>query len=356
MVPQPAPVDIVSGRWKAEGLDEPPDDSVVGTPQRRPSSIRRTAHINMTWPGGHGSSMHLTGRSRDLLSGADGSPRVLGEARMHVVAGEARTIAAISTVPERAGVGSLVGASGGQRFRAAIDAALPGEREAATPLYFLLDDIAGCTLIGGFAWSQHGGLVYPEGAGVGAGPGADHPMRTRNGRVICSGLRPDGYHQISRQRGVEVPHYLRVAGDLDSGDDPWAWHEIDSAPEVCMRRRRRLDAWWEGEDIVVDGHFRDSMWSRDHHELSLHEYTLSATIRADTHLLLAIEATPRVLPFPECPWAGPHVGDLVGMPVDGFRTSVQDALTELHCCTHLNDMLRGLAEVPPLARSLLEAP
>ena len=40
------------------------------------------------------------------------------------------------------------------------------------------------------------------------------------------------------------------------------------------------------------------------------------------------------------------------MPVDGFRTSVQETLTELQCCTHLNDMLRCLAEVPALAAAL----
>jgi hypothetical protein len=37
------------------------------------------------------------------------------------------------------------------------------------------------------------------------------------------------------------------------------------------------------------------------------------------------------------------------MPVDGFRTSVQETLRELEACTHLNDMLRCLGEVPALA-------
>ena len=104
--------------------------------------------------------------------------------------------------------------------------------------------------------------------------------------------------------------------------------------------------------ILVDAHFRDSMWSRDHVELALHEYTLAATISAETHVLGSIDVVARVLPFPECPWAAPHTSELAGMKVDSFRTSVQDALTELHCCTHLNDMLRGLAEVPALAVAL----
>jgi hypothetical protein len=101
--------------------------------------------------------------------------------------------------------------------------------------------------------------------------------------------------------------------------------------------------------LAVDAHFRDSMWDPDHRELAVHEYTIEAMIDATTNVLTAIEVQARVLPFPECPLAAPHTSELVGMKVDSFRTSVQDALTELHCCTHLNDMLRGLAEVPSLA-------
>jgi hypothetical protein len=40
---------------------------------------------------------------------------------------------------------------------------------------------------------------------------------------------------------------------------------------------------------------------------------------------------------------------MVGRPVRTFRTEVQTTLTELQACTHLNDMLRCLAEVPALA-------
>ena len=65
-----------------------------------------------------------------------------------------------------------------------------------------------------------------------------------------------------------------------------------------------------------------------------------------------MRATPRVLPFPECPWAAHHTSQLVGHPVRTFRTDVQETLTEMECCTHLNDMLRCLAEVPALAAAL----
>jgi hypothetical protein len=177
-------------------------------------------------------------------------------------------------------------------------------------------------------------------------------LTSRDGRTICSGLRPGGYHEVSREQGNPLPHFLRCTGDLSDPNDPWAWHDIEPAPDVCMRRRRRVDAWRSGSTITVDAHFRDSLWDVHHDELAVHEYTLEATIDAGSSVLQSIVAVPRVLPFPECPWAAPHASMLVGMPVGGFRTSVQDTLTELQCCTHLNDMVRCLAEVPVLAGAL----
>jgi len=122
---------IVTDRWKAAGLDDPPDDSIVGTPPRAPGSVRRSSHINMTWPDGADTPMHIDGRSRDLLTDRQGVAAVLGEAEMHLVAGPERSIEAIATVPEHATIEALVGAKGGQNFRSAIDSAIPGEREAA---------------------------------------------------------------------------------------------------------------------------------------------------------------------------------------------------------------------------------
>jgi len=331
------------------GWPEPPDDSVEATPPRRPSSVRRTAAINMVWPDGRGTPLHLRGRCRDLLTDADGEPHVLGEAGMVTVVGDGRTVVDIAAWPARDSVRRLIGARGGSAFRSAIDDALPGEREAATPLYFLLDDIAGASLIAGFAWSRTDPSWMKQ-RPMRPAQGGD-PIGMRKGRIICSGLRPGGYHQITREAGEMNPHFLRRAGDLSS-DDPWAWHEIEPPAEVCMRRRRRVDVSEDGEVLRVDAHFRDSMWDVDGTELALHEYTLDAVVDRSTRRIVAIEAVPRVLPFPECPGAAPHVAQLVGMPVDAFRTSVQETLRELEACTHLNDMLRCLGEVHALAAQL----
>jgi DUF2889 family protein len=207
-------------------------------------------------------------------------------------------------------------------------------------LNFLLDDVAGATGIAGFAWSQTRPMMRP------AGGRRERARRTRrDGRIICSGLRPSGFQEVNSEQGNPLPHFLRPAGDLSAPGDVWACHDIEPAPEVCMRRRRRVDAWRAGSTIAVDAHFRDSLWGPGHVELAVHEYILQATIEAASNVLQSVVAVPRVLPFPECPWAAPYASKLVGMRVDSFRTSVQDTLAELQCCTHLNDMLRCLAEV-----------
>lgn len=108
-------------------------DSISGTPARRAGSVRRTSTIDMTWPGGFGTPLQLAGRSRDLLTTSRGENRVLDEAEMRVEMGELRTVTAIEVTPARDGIEGLLGAVGGSELPTAIDRALPGKRESATP-------------------------------------------------------------------------------------------------------------------------------------------------------------------------------------------------------------------------------
>lgn len=350
--------DAAAGVADLDGWPEPPDDSIVGTPPRRAGSVRRTANIDMVWPGGMGTPLQLRGRARDLLTPSAGEPAVLAEAGMVASVGPGRTVEAIEAWPARSTIDRLVGAQGGSSFRSAIDAALPGEREDATPLYFLLDDIAGCSLIAAMAWSRHRPPTTPSpepAAAVAADAGRHQqrpePMGMRKGRIICSGLRPGGFAQRSRQAAGPPGPFVRDAGDL-STDDQWAWHEMEELSGVAMRRRRRVDVSVEDASISVDAHFRDTVLEPDGSQKVVHEYTLACTVDRHSRKLVGITAQPRVLPFPECPAAAAHVSQLLGLRVGGFRTSVQETLREIESCTHLNDMLRCLAEVHALATRL----
>jgi hypothetical protein len=344
--------DITSAPHLA-GLPANLDDSVAGTPARRPGSVRRTSTIDMWWPGGYGAPLELVGRARDLCTPVTGAPAVLDEATMLVTIPGSRTVAAIAVTPDRPDIDGLVGAVGGSDLRKAIERVLPGEREAATALHFLLDDIAGTSLIAGFAWTRSRPQVRPQMSGGAADRGSmARTFGVRKGRIICSGLRPYGWADTHRVAQEDPQHAVRPAGDITTPADPLGWHRFPTDPEVGMRRHRRIDVWLEGDVMKVDAFFRDACWDPDGTQLALHEYTIGADVDPREHTLISIVATPRVLPFPECQWAAPHAAQLKGTPVSSFRATVQQTLVELQACTHLNDMLRSLAEVPALAKAL----
>ena len=302
----------------------------------------------MVWPDGFGTSLHLVGRARDLVTPAEGEPVVVGEAEMLVTVGANRTVESIETVPHRDGTSELVGTQGGSYLRSAIERALPGEREAATPLHLLLDDIAGTSLIAGFVWTRH--MDPAEFAAL--RQQAPQGFGQRKGKIICSGLRPGGSAQQAFAGEIESVHAIRRAGTLVTDDDEHAWHEFPERPVVAMRRHRRIDVTPVDGMLEIDSFFRDSYWEPDGTEMALHEYNVAASVDAESLTLVDVEATPRVLPFPECQWAPEHAQLLVGRLVQAFRTDVQNTLTELQACTHLNDVLRCLAEVPALAAAV----
>jgi hypothetical protein len=65
-----------------------------------------------------------------------------------------------------------------------------------------------------------------------------------------------------------------------------------------------------------------------------------------------VTPVPRVLPYDECPLAVRNVAALAGLPLSDARGTVLERLRGPLGCTHLNDMLRSLADVPGLARHL----
>ena len=120
---------------------------------------------------------------------------------------------------------------------------------------------------------------------------------------------------------------------------------------VSMRRARRLDAWFDG-NLHVDAMFQDSATVPGGGRVAVHEYQVRVRAAPDTFEVLALEAQPRVLPFAECPSAVTKVGQLVGTPLGHLREAVLARLKTTEGCTHLNDELRALADVPVLAAHL----
>ena len=335
----------------------PTEQAVSGTqghvPRMRPGSVRRTTSIDMTWSdSGNPLNMkqHLHGRARDVRVPLDGSgdePAVLAEATVDATASFDRVIQSVSTTPTRAGIEQLVGARGGSQLRGAIDIALPGERAAGTPLHLLLDDLAGCTLIAGFVWTR----FMPELVRQRSTQGEEHRNRMEG---VCIGFAP-GSSSLSVDRDT-LGDYTQVVTSLVHPEEPDGWHAFPESAEMSMRRARRIDVWVEhttaGDTIHVDSSFQDSSGDPEFGRVAVHEYGLMATADRATGELTAGTADPRVLPFLECPGAVDNITRLVGRPLQELRSAVPEMLGRTNGCTHLNDALRALAEVPILAEQL----
>ncbi|MEO5587869.1 MAG: DUF2889 domain-containing protein, partial [Novosphingobium sp.] len=123
---------------------------------------------------------------------------------------------------------------------------------------------------------------------------------------------------------------------------------------VSMRRARRIDVWRDAETgvIRIDSAFQDSAPRPAGGRAALHEYRLSATADPATMELLTLEPEARVLPFVECPGAIGNARALIGSSLPAIRESVLSDLRGPRGCTHLNDALRALADVPKLLASV----
>jgi hypothetical protein len=107
------------------------------------------------------------------------------------------------------------------------------------------------------------------------------------------------------------------------------------------------------DDLLrIDAMFRDSYMGLDGVESIVHEYSITGSVDPETLQVLDAHARPRVLPYVECPDAAASAGLLAGMSVAELRRRVRHELTGISTCTHLNDLLRSLADVGALAAGI----
>jgi hypothetical protein len=303
--------------------------------------VRRTSTIDMTWPGGFGTELRLDGHCRDAVTHATADPPiVVDEATATVGIGGNRTITSISAEPDAPGLRDLVGCRGGGYLRAALAEFVPEQLDGGTPLYLLLDDISGASLIAGFAWSQWTDRWMSSDAGRPARPDMEG---------VCIGFAPGGSALVEIRRG-EMTHRTQAVPPLVNADDRHGWHELTELPEVSMRRARRIDVWRDPVDgtIMIDSGFQDSAGNPDHGRVAVHEYVLRATADPDTMTLTSVDPDARILPYLTCPDAVQTATIVVGTPLAELRSTVLERLARTNGCTHLNDALRALAEVPVL--------
>lgn len=327
----------------------PPRTSAGAAPPRQPGSVRRTSSIEVTWPDGREGEMRLVGRARDLVTPKSGGPGVVSAEDAFTARLRAdRTITAIEADPPRPAMARLVGERGGGKLRGVLGQVIPQEREGASPLYLILDDISGASLVAGWAWSLWDPDWLARMRAAIDDPQLAKFMKDRTN--VCIGHAPG-----SSAFDFESPHRVSAitpAPDLRRADDPDGWHAFtpqQGAPG--LRRARRIDV--TVDDLIrVDSAFQDSGQTPDGGRAALHEYRLGVTADPKTLEVLSIDADPRVLPFVECPSATHNMTRLIGSPIQDLRETVLAQLPGVAGCTHLNDALRALAEVPALVKRL----
>ncbi len=335
--------------------------------------MRRTTSVDILRPHGVDAELVLVGRGRDLLTEIDGTTQVLDTAAVEATIDfvDAQRVTAISSTPAIPGLEQLVGRSASTGFRAAINDAIASGMASGTdavgaghdivgrPVYQLLDDLPVATLISGYA---------PQHARAESGTWADEQQRKPLQKTapaglamlqqadLCAGWKAGG--TIMQGFAENNPPVVTgpAAPSLDTSDDPLAWHELPGPlPVHGMRRRRRIDVapaagGTDSADVAVwavDAHFRDS-YVDDEGETVVHEYTVLATVDVATSTVLEATATPHVLPWFECPEAAASAGRLAGRTLESLRAGVRAEFLGASTCTHLNDMLRALADVAVL--------
>ena len=302
--------------------------------------------MDACYPEGPGGPLVLVGRGRDLVTGSAGTPTTAAQADVEVgVHFERGPVVTSMTTSPPVDVTALIGRLASTGFRAVIDSdtpAVPG-----TLVYLLLDEIPAATLVGGYSIMhavRRGDLQsLDSGRRRPPGPALQVPD-------LCAGFQTGGVIMTEIGRSGVAPHVTGPdAPDLDDPGDPWAWHDAPPVPANGMRRRRRIDLTPDPIGTVdIDALFRDSHMTPDGRETVIHEYTVQAKVDAAHTRVLECRATPRVLPWLECPQAAASAARLVDTPLAHLRTHVRAQFVGPTTCTHLNDTLRALQDVPHL--------
>lgn len=256
-----------------------------------------------------------------------------------------RTILAIAGEPSGADLTPLVGERAGQGLRKLLKTVIPDELARASPLYLLLDDLSGASLVSGWTWSQWDPDWSETMRAAMTDPMLSAGFANRVG--ICTGFAVgSSAHRAATDRaGSPAP-------DLRNPADPEGFHAFPELPTgPAFRRARRIDLWID-DAIRIEAAFQDSANTPGGGRMVVHEYSLSLAADPQTHEIRTIDARPHVLPFVECPGAAANMKLLIGEPLSRLREIVLERLRGTAGCTHLNDALRALADAPILLGQL----
>jgi hypothetical protein len=313
----------------------------VTTP-RSAGSARRTTTVEVSWPQGPDGLMRFDGIGRDLVTdvGDTGIVTDYVELQVDIDPAERRVVALRSSKTD--GSAGVIGQRLGRELRGAIERSMSDQLDREAVVIQLLDDLVGAWIVSGVALTTWG-VNSP-------GP----PLRTVRGdrkqmAGICLGFAP-GSSGLAADGGYAERINTPDVAPLVVLSDPLAWHIAPYSSGMSLRRARRIDVT-TGSEIVIDSMFQDSSTTPIGGRIGIHEYAVNARASAASWELTAISATPRILPYGECPLAAAGITSLVGTRLPDLRDRVLSQLAGVSGCTHLNDAVRALSGAGQLADS-----
>ena len=307
-------------------------DPLTATIARSSNSARRTSHVDMETP--QTFQVDIEGAARDLVTGGDGVGIVAGEATIAIGTDVGYKLIRASVSPGQSIIDRLNGRVVGPGFRSALADAMDDSVSTRHPAYLLMDELPVAALISGYI------SLYLRSTG-GRGKNNGGPKED-----ICAGWISSGEMiQSIRVTGAIPTPMGPPAPPLESASDPIGWHAMPALKVGAMRRRRLIDVC--GSRVFAM--FRDTFIAPDTGvETILHEYEINAEYDFAAQKFTACKATPHVLPWAECPGAVASAGRIVGKSATELRDYVRKEFNGTSTCTHLNDLLRSLADVETL--------
>lgn len=312
------------------------------TPVRRPGSLRRTTALDFSWAGDLLGPCTVRGTGRDLLTRSDGVT-VLGCADLRMtLTPPAAVVTAIEVDAAELDAATLLGASVSTGFRRSLQRAVPPELRAGMH-YRLLHDLPGATLVSQAVPIQAGHTLFA-------------PRDLLVMADVCQGWR-SGAYQMNEVAADRAPQPIGpVPNELDDPADPLAWHETPAPDGDSFRRGRRMDVWRDAGDLRFDLHYRDAYRPAEGTGMVIHEYSVRGSADPESLTIRQISTEAHALPWADCNSVVASSDALVGVRLGDCDTTVRTRLRGTAGCTHLNDSLRELDEVPVLAAVLRTEP
>ena len=189
----------------------PPARPVATRPPRRPGSVRRSSHVDMSWPegipGDPGAVLVLEAAARDVVTSTEGIGRIVGEADLRTTLAPDRLVTGVQADPDPGGLETLVGLRAASGWRAAARQLVPDG--LLSPLGLLFDEVPIAVLLSFYAGLRAGRV----GGAINAGSMSAHM------RDLCAGWATGATPMRSLDVGDGVPLPVLVPVPGDPGDD-----------------------------------------------------------------------------------------------------------------------------------------